>query len=180
VTKASSLPEPAPKIGHRRSQIRANRPQAIRVISGTPLTSDYMVGVAGFEPAASSSRRQVHAWRASAAACLTWPRPSISVHWRPPTSVAIVTHLVTRSLVARRRRRWLDRSSRILATVHGRRSACWLLYLAAVRLRTWTSAPLTSTGLILAYKFNGSIRRLGYNSVLIFPIGIIPTGFPKH
>jgi len=26
------------------------------VITGTPLTSDYMVGVAGFEPAASSSR----------------------------------------------------------------------------------------------------------------------------
>lgn len=33
---------------------------------------------------------------ASAAACLTWERPSVDVRWRPPLAVAIVTHLVTR------------------------------------------------------------------------------------
>jgi hypothetical protein len=33
---------------------------------------------------------------ASAAACLTWERPSVDVRWRPLLSVMIVTHLVTR------------------------------------------------------------------------------------
>ncbi len=54
------------------------------------------VGVAGFEPAASSSRSQVAVWTASAASCLTWERSSVSVRWRPPLALAIVTHLVTR------------------------------------------------------------------------------------
>ena len=49
---------------------------------------------------ASSSRSQVAARTASAAACLTWERPSVSVHWRPLLAVAIVTQLVTRSLVS--------------------------------------------------------------------------------
>jgi hypothetical protein len=47
---------------------------------------------------ASSSRSQVTARAASAAACLTWERPSVDVRWRPPLAAAIVTHLVTRSL----------------------------------------------------------------------------------
>jgi hypothetical protein len=45
---------------------------------------------------ASSSRNQVQPGTTSAAALLTWDRPSVSVRWRPPLSVAIVTHLVTR------------------------------------------------------------------------------------
>jgi hypothetical protein len=61
------------------------------------------VGVAGFEPAASSSRSQVASLSASAAARLAWDRPSVDVRWRPPLSVAIVTHFVTRWLVARPR-----------------------------------------------------------------------------
>ena len=59
---------------------------------------------------ASSSRSQVPMWAARAAARLTWARPSVSVRWRPLLAVAIVTHLVTRSL-ARLRRERLVRSS---------------------------------------------------------------------
>jgi hypothetical protein len=55
-----------------------------------------LVGVAGFEPAASSSRSQVVVWTTSTAACLSWDRSSVSIRWRPPMSVPIVTHLVTR------------------------------------------------------------------------------------
>ena len=55
-----------------------------------------LVGVAGFEPAASSSRSQVQTRSASAAARLAWDRSSVGVRWRPPLSVAIVTHFVTR------------------------------------------------------------------------------------
>jgi hypothetical protein len=46
---------------------------------------------------ASSSRSQVQTRTASAAARLAWDRPSVDVRWRPPLSVAIVTHLVTQS-----------------------------------------------------------------------------------
>ena len=56
-----------------------------------------LVGVAGFEPAASSSRSQVQVPTPSAAACLAWDRSSMGVRWRPPLSVAIVTHFVTQS-----------------------------------------------------------------------------------
>jgi hypothetical protein len=49
---------------------------------------------------ASSSPRQVAALTASAAARLTWEAPSADVRWRPVLSVAIVTHLVTRSLAS--------------------------------------------------------------------------------
>ena len=56
------------------------------------------VGVAGFEPAASSSRSQVAVGSASAPACLTWEVPSVNVRWRPLLAMAIVTHLVTQSL----------------------------------------------------------------------------------
>jgi hypothetical protein len=66
-----------------------------------------LVGVAGFEPAASSSRSQVLTGTASAAARLAWDRPSVDVRWRPPSAVAIVTHLVTRSLRSRCRERLL-------------------------------------------------------------------------
>jgi hypothetical protein len=61
------------------------------------------VGVAGFGPAASSSRSQVASLSASAAARLAWDRPSVDVRWRPPLSVAIVTHFVTRWLLGRPR-----------------------------------------------------------------------------
>ena len=54
-----------------------------------------LVGVAGFEPAASSSRSHVAVPTASIAARLTRERPSASVRWRPPLVAAIVTHLVT-------------------------------------------------------------------------------------
>jgi hypothetical protein len=50
------------------------------------------VGVAGFEPAASSSRSQVISCATSAAGCLTWGRPSVDVHWCPQEAVAIATH----------------------------------------------------------------------------------------
>ena len=63
-----------------------------------PLT---WVGVAGFEPAASSSRSQVAVRAARAAACLNWQRSSVSVRWRPRLAVVIVTHLVTRSFGSR-------------------------------------------------------------------------------
>jgi hypothetical protein len=49
---------------------------------------------------AASSRSQVQAGTASPAACPSWPRPSMSVRWCPLLSVAVVTHLVTRSLAA--------------------------------------------------------------------------------
>jgi len=50
---------------------------------------------------ALSSRSQVAARAASAVACLTCERPSVSVRWRPPLAVAILTHFVTRSLASR-------------------------------------------------------------------------------
>lgn len=52
-------------------------------------------GVAGFEPAAASSRRQVAAWAASTAARVTCGRPSVRVRWRPPLPVAIVAQFAT-------------------------------------------------------------------------------------
>ena len=58
-----------------------------------PLT---WVGVAGFEPAASSSRSQIALRTARAAVCLIWERPSVNVRQRPVMNVAIVTQLVTR------------------------------------------------------------------------------------
>lgn len=54
--------------------------------------------VLGLLALASSPRSQVLTGTASAAAHLAWERPSADVRWRPPLSVAIVTHLVTRSL----------------------------------------------------------------------------------
>jgi hypothetical protein len=59
-----------------------------------------LVGVAGFEPAASSSRSQRKMQAARAAGGVTWGRSSIGVRWRPRLTVAIVTHLVARVLVA--------------------------------------------------------------------------------
>jgi hypothetical protein len=50
---------------------------------------------------ASSSRSQVAARAASAAARVACGRPSVRVRWRPPLSVAIVTQFVTRSLASR-------------------------------------------------------------------------------
>ena len=42
---------------------------------------------------------------ASAAACLACDRLSVDVRWRPPPSVAIVTHFVTQSLMSQCRER---------------------------------------------------------------------------
>ena len=83
---------------------------AIRRSGGDHMPSK-LVGVAGFEPAASSSRSQVAVPTASGAACLTWERPSVSVRWCPLLAVVIVTHLVTRSLLSGCRARLLRRSS---------------------------------------------------------------------
>jgi hypothetical protein len=58
---------------------------------------ELLVGVAGFEPAASSSRSQVPTRTARAATCLIWEAASMAVRWRPPPVMAIVTHLDTRS-----------------------------------------------------------------------------------
>jgi len=55
---------------------------------------------------ASSSRSQVLAGTASAAARLAWDRPSVDVRWRPLLAVAIVTHLVTQSFVRARATCW--------------------------------------------------------------------------
>jgi hypothetical protein len=54
---------------------------------------------------APSSRSHVVARPASAAACLIWEAPSVDVRWRPPLSVVIVTHLVTRPRATARRPR---------------------------------------------------------------------------
>jgi hypothetical protein len=51
---------------------------------------------------ASSSRSQVAMRTISPAARVACGGPSVRVRWRPPLSVAIVTHLVTRSFVCRR------------------------------------------------------------------------------
>jgi hypothetical protein len=56
---------------------------------------------------ASSSRRQRARRTASAAACLAWEALSASVRCRPPLSVVIVTHLVTRPIASRCRERLL-------------------------------------------------------------------------
>jgi hypothetical protein len=61
----------------------------------TQYTASELAGVAGFEPAASSSRSQVQMPPASAASCLTWDRTSVSVRGRPTLAMAIVTHLGT-------------------------------------------------------------------------------------
>jgi hypothetical protein len=54
------------------------------------------VGVAGFEPAASSSRSQIAVRTARAAVRLIWERPSVNVRQRLVMNVPIVTQLVTR------------------------------------------------------------------------------------
>ena len=69
--------------------------------SGGSRIPSELVGVAGFEPAASSSRSQVQTRSASAAARLAWDRPSVGVRWRPLQSMAIVTHFVTRPFASR-------------------------------------------------------------------------------
>ena len=56
-----------------------------------------MVGVAGFEPAASSSRTQVTESVGSASALLTCNASSIGVPWRPSLATVVVTHLVTQA-----------------------------------------------------------------------------------
>jgi hypothetical protein len=57
------------------------------------MTCRFPVGMAGFEPAASSSRSQVVMLTASASARLTSKSWSVDVRGCPPLAVAIVTHL---------------------------------------------------------------------------------------
>ena len=92
-----------------------------RLISAAEMDHESMllhapvVGVAGFEPAASSSRSQVAARTASIAACLTSERPSMGVRWCLPREPVIVTHSVTRSRARARLERvtyFLRRKSR--------------------------------------------------------------------
>jgi len=70
----------------------AGRESAARRHRGDPLPRV----LAGFEPAASSSRSQVAASAASPAACLSWEPSSVSVRLRPRLATGVVTHLVTR------------------------------------------------------------------------------------
>ena len=55
-----------------------------------------LVGVAVFEPAASSSRSQIAERNATAVVNLTSERPSVNVRQRPVMYVPVVTQLVTR------------------------------------------------------------------------------------
>jgi hypothetical protein len=59
------------------------------------VTCGFVVGVAGFEPAASSSRSQRAMRSTIALPLLTCLALSVDVRWRPLVSVAVVTHLVT-------------------------------------------------------------------------------------
>jgi len=61
---------------------------------------------------ASSSRSQVAVPTGSGAARLTWEPPSVNVRWRPLLVMAIVTHLVTRSLASLSDERLLRRPYR--------------------------------------------------------------------
>jgi hypothetical protein len=104
-----------------------------------------LVGVAGFEPAASSSRSQVAIPVSRVAVSLTWERLSVSVRWRPPLAVAIVTQLVTRLRAGSSLTIWMQTTGVALLVVErcspvsmrmpawGGLSAYGLLYLAAVR-----------------------------------------------
>jgi hypothetical protein len=73
---------------------------AASVMFSTPgraaATTPSPMATAGMEAGASSSRSQVPARIASAAASLTLEAPSMDVCWRVPLVMAIVTHLVTR------------------------------------------------------------------------------------
>jgi hypothetical protein len=86
-------------------RMTANDQGRVSTLCRNPSYLGLLVGVAGLDPAASSSRSQVLAGTASRAALLAWDRPSMSVRWRPPVSMVIVTHLVTRSLASRYRDR---------------------------------------------------------------------------
>ena len=74
----------------------------------TELTLTRQASSAGVSPTSlsqvvlvSSSRSQVQTRTASAAASLACDRSSVGVRWRPPLSVAIVTHFVTRPFASR-------------------------------------------------------------------------------
>jgi hypothetical protein len=119
--------------------------QCKRQVTRCLVTCRFPVGVAGFEPAASSSRSQVVVSTASAASCLTWERPSVDVRWRPPLAVAIVTHLVTRPPAGFSLAIWMQTTGAALLAVkrcslvrvpmvaQDRHGTYGLLYLAAVQ-----------------------------------------------
>jgi hypothetical protein len=56
--------------------------------------------MARFELAASCSQSQLDGWTATAVAQPTWAASSANVHWCPSLATAMVTHLVTRQVVA--------------------------------------------------------------------------------
>ena len=58
------------------------------------------VGVAGFEPAASSSRSKQLALLTSPLWASDLPRQSVGISWHTPVFPAVVTHLVTRADVS--------------------------------------------------------------------------------
>ena len=64
----------------------------------SPSTEDHipseLVGVAGFEPAASSSRRQHSVSPSTSALATAWGGRCVAIHLRPSESAPVVTHLV--------------------------------------------------------------------------------------
>ena len=97
-----------------------------------------VVGVAGFEPAASSSRSQVAARATSAATRVACGRLSVGVRWRPPLAVAIVTHFVTQSWCVRGR--LLAWTVTVTATMAGRLTAVREPR-ASMRARSYHASP---------------------------------------
>jgi hypothetical protein len=80
------------------SQNRTSRKaDSSRQISGCPVTCRFPVGVAGFEPAASSSRRQRDRCMASANTAWTRWLPSAEVRQCPSKSGVIVAQFVTQA-----------------------------------------------------------------------------------
>jgi hypothetical protein len=84
-----TAPEAVDRLAHRLGRPLGDRPVGPCLVRRPP-TSDSQLA------SASSSRSQVLTGTASAAARLTWERPSVGVRWRPLLAMAIVTHLVTR------------------------------------------------------------------------------------
>ncbi len=74
--------------------------------------------MAGFEPAASSSRCEVAVPTASAAACLTWEPLSVGVRWGPLQATGVVTHLVTRFRGAFCLSTWMRTTGALLVARH--------------------------------------------------------------
>jgi len=85
--EVGSRPLPRPENG---------RDEQPKLITKMAVTCSFMAGVAGFEPAASSSRSQVPGQATRSVTCLTSVVVSTVVCQRPWPVVGEVTHLVTR------------------------------------------------------------------------------------